>query len=225
MNKSKLRSSKIVFLINGCISTPLKIKGDTFILKNTCAFDSVVSLVCIGYYDFPKYKHYIDSQNDFFKYCKSIAINRAPNSKYCEIYKLLKSNGLLEASRTSICSVQCFDAQCNVQHLLCQFKVSSIVKKTKYINCPTLIEHINLLSPNMKIIVQNNFTKEILEKELETCYSKNLTKKCSSCLKNVQIKYNIQPNIFVEVDLMGYYGQESCQLGTIPFSIMMNGYK
>lgn len=63
MKKTRLRSNKMVPLINGSISTPIKIKNKTVIINNTCAFDTIVSIVCIGFYDFPKYKNCIDNSN------------------------------------------------------------------------------------------------------------------------------------------------------------------
>lgn len=64
MKKVKLRSNKIVPLISGSISTPIQLRSQTFITNNNCAFDTIVSIVCIGFNDFPKYKKYVEnSQN------------------------------------------------------------------------------------------------------------------------------------------------------------------
>lgn len=57
-NKSKLRSNKIVSMTNGSISTPLKKRNRILIVNNTCAFDTTLSVICIGYYDFSKYQNY-----------------------------------------------------------------------------------------------------------------------------------------------------------------------
>lgn len=97
--------------------------------------------------------------------------HRALTSKYHMRYNLLKSNGLLEASSSQICGVQCFDAQCNVQKLLKKFKVSSMIKNIKCSERPFSNEQIAILSPNMKIIIQKRFSKESLKKELEICCS------------------------------------------------------
>jgi len=120
----KIRSNKTVPLINGSISTPIKIKNKTFTVNNTCAFDTIVLIVCIGFYDYPKYKNYIqNSENELFKFCKTIAIRGALKSEYIKRYELLNCYGLLEVSGKSMCGFQCYDAQCTIQNLLKQFKV------------------------------------------------------------------------------------------------------
>jgi len=225
MKKTRLRSNKIVPLINGSISTPIKIKNKTFIINNTCAFDTIVSIVCIGFYDFPKYKNYIEnSHNELLKFCESIAIHGALKLEYVKRYKLLDSYGLLEASSNLVCEVQCFDAQCNIQNLLKQFKVSSIIKTIKCPECPITNIHIDLLSPNMEIIIKDGFTRESFETELNKYFKQN-EEVCNICTNNIQIQYITEPNIFIEIDLMGYYGQENCTLESIPMNLMINGCK
>jgi len=69
-------------------------------------FDTIVSIVCIGFYDYPKYKNYIGkSENELFKFCKSIAIHEKLKSEYVKRYELLNSYGLLEKSGNSMCGV------------------------------------------------------------------------------------------------------------------------
>jgi hypothetical protein len=83
---------------------------------------------------------------------------------------------------------------------------------------------IDLLRPNMQVIVKNGFTRESLENELNKCYFQNYDV-CNICTKNVQIEYVIEPNIFIEIDLMGYYGQETCTLASIPINLTINRCK
>jgi hypothetical protein len=169
--------------------------------------------------------NYIEnSQNELFKFCKSIAIHGAFKSEYRKRYELLKLYGLLEVSSNSVCGIQCFDAQCNIQNLLKRFKVSSIIKIIKCSKCPIKKNPIDLLSPNMQVIVKNGFTRESLENELNKYYSQN-DDVCNICTKNVQIEYVTEPNIFIEIDLMGYYGQENCTLASIPINLTINRCK
>lgn len=105
-----------------------------------------------------------------------------------------------------------------------QFRVSSIIKTIKCPKCPITNNHIDLLSPNMQIIMQNGFTRESLETELNIYFKQN-QEVCNICTNNVQIQYKTQPNIFIEIDLMGYYGQENCTLSSIPTNLTINGCK
>lgn len=225
MKKTRLRSNKTVPLINGSISTPIKIKNKTFIVNNTCAFDTIVSIVCIGFYDYPKYKNYIqNSENELFKFCKTIAIRGALKTEYIKRYELLNCYGLLEVSGKSVCGVQCFDAQCNIQNLLKQFKVTSIIKSSKCNKCPVKNNYIEVLSPNMQTIINDGFTRESLENELNKYFLQN-QEVCRMCSKDMKLQYKTEPNIFIEIDLMGYYGQENCTLASLPTNITMNGYE
>jgi len=172
MKKTRLRSNKTVPLINGSISTPNKIKNKTFFVNNTCAFDTIVSIVCIGFYDFSKYKYYRqNSENELFKFWKTIAIHGALKSEYIKRYELLNYYGLLEVSGKTMCGVQSFDAQCNIQNLLKPFKVTSIKKISK---CnPAKNNYIEVLSPNLQTIINDGFTRGSLDTELNKYFLQN----------------------------------------------------
>lgn len=106
-------------MINGNISTPLRKKNKTFIVNNTCAFDTILSVIFIGYYDFPKYQKYIENlNNNFLQFCKSIAIHRASTKDFHKRYELLKTSGILVSPNSEMSGD-------NVMTLNVTYKISS----------------------------------------------------------------------------------------------------
>ncbi|KAL5237552.1 hypothetical protein ACI65C_004962 [Semiaphis heraclei] len=82
-------------------------------------------------------------------------------------------------------------------------------------------EYHNLLSPNMKILGTKCFSKEILETEIHKYISTRL-EQCKSCCNYMEIMHEVEPHVFIEVDLLGYYGNAKCKISSIPTAIMIN---
>jgi len=198
-------------------------KKKTFIVNNTCAFDTILSVICIGYYDFPKYKNYIENMNtEFLLFCKSIAIHGASTKDYHKRYELLKMSGILERPNYEVSGVQCYDAQCNIQNLIKQLKVISGKKVINCDNCSVIKdEYLNLLSPNMKILGTQGFNKETLETEINK-YLSTRQELCNLCCNYMETMYEVEPHIFIDVDLLGYYGDANCKISSIPTTIMIS---
>lgn len=58
--------------------------------------------------------------------------------------------------------------------------------------------------------------------EVKKCLD-NDNEVCKSCLKSATITYTMEPHIiFIEVDLMGFYGNENCTVSSIPETIIIN---
>lgn len=68
LKKPGMRSTKNVLIFNGNITTPVRHEKSTFIVNNTCAFDSVVFAIGISYTDHFNYKNYIDESSNRFLY-------------------------------------------------------------------------------------------------------------------------------------------------------------
>ncbi|XP_050065364.1 uncharacterized protein LOC126554327 [Aphis gossypii] len=118
--------------------------------------------------------------------------------------------------------VQCYDAQCNIQNLIKQLE---IISGKKIINCDRCgsvkNENINFLTPNMKTIAKKGFTKETLETEINKCISRR-QELCNSCCNYIDTIYEVESHIFIDVDLLGYYGDVNCKIASIPTTIMIN---
>jgi len=70
-DRSKTKSTVLGILKNGNITDlkPIKIDGFNYTLTNTCAFDSLVHLICTSYVDSMQYSAYIDQEisHNFFE--------------------------------------------------------------------------------------------------------------------------------------------------------------
>lgn len=73
----------------------------------------------------------------------------------------------------------------------------------------------------MNIIGKKGFSKEILETEIHK-YISTRQELCYSCCTYIETMYEVEPHIFVEVDLLGYYGDSNCKISSIPTTIMIN---
>ncbi|CAI6372314.1 unnamed protein product [Macrosiphum euphorbiae] len=74
-DRSKTKSVILGILKNGNISDlkPVNIEGFSYTVTNTCAFDSLVHLICSSYVDSTQYSTYIDQEisHDFFELVSS----------------------------------------------------------------------------------------------------------------------------------------------------------
>lgn len=160
--------------------------------------------------------------NEFLQFCKSIAIHGASPKDYHKRYELLKISGILERPYSEMSGVQCYDAQCNIQNLISQLKV---ISGKKIINCDTCSvikdEYLNLLSPNMNILGTLGFNQETLETEINK-YLSTRQELCNSCCNYMETVYEVEPHIFIDVDLLGYYGDANCKISSISTTIMIN---
>lgn len=226
INKSKLRSNKMVNLINGSIATPLKIKNKTFIVNNTCAFDTIVSLICIGYYEFPKYREYLsNANNEFLQLCKSISIQGTSKKEYIKRFEILIKEGILETPSIDISGVQLYNAECNIQNLIEKLKIITCRKTIECEKCTVKNEKkIHILNLNIKKIVSKGFNTKILEKEIEK-YIQNKKETCKSCNNFLITTCKIEAHIFIEVDLLEYYSTTNYTLELIPKNITINEKK
>jgi len=73
----------------------------------------------------------------------------------------------------------------------------------------------------MKILGTKGFSKEILETEIHK-YISTGQELCKSCCNYMKIMHEVEPHVFIEVDLLGYYGNANCKISSIPTAIMIN---
>lgn len=194
---------------------------------NTCAFDTIVSIVCINYYDSPKYRDFILSitNNEFLQFCKFVAIYGASKKEYIQRLELLKKCNILGNPLSSIADVECYDANCNIQQLIKNLKLVTGEKISVCCKCHSkTIEPIEMLCPNMKKIAHGGF-ENTLHNEIETII-KEKRDYCNKCTDHSTITYiTIHLLLIIEVDLLGYYGKESCSLSSIPKNLVINDKK
>jgi len=131
-------------------------------------------------------------------------------------------SGILGGPNSEMSGVRCYDAQCNIQNLIKQLKVMSGKKVINCNKCSVIRnEYHNFLSPKMKILGTKGFSKEILETEINK-YISTRKELCKSCCNYMEIMHEVEPHVFIEVDLLGYYGNANSKISFIPTTIMIN---
>jgi len=60
-----------------------------------------------------------------------------------------------------------------------------------------------------------------VETEINKCISRR-QELCNSCCNYIDTIYEVEPHIFIDVDLLGYYGDVNCKIASIPTTIMIN---
>lgn len=116
LSKTCTRSSKTILLQNGNLTTPCKMNKKTFIVSNTCAFDSLVFGIAMAYTDFPSYHVYINSKNiEFFNFIVEIVNHGSSIKIYNSRLKLLNT---IFKSVNYINNVHLLNAECNVSFII-----------------------------------------------------------------------------------------------------------
>lgn len=76
LKKRGTRSTKNILMFNENITTPIRNQKSTFIVNNTCAFDSVVFGIRTSYTNYSFFLNYLDrSNNIFLKFVKDITLH------------------------------------------------------------------------------------------------------------------------------------------------------
>lgn len=207
LNK-KTRSQSNTLLLNGNMTTCLRVSNKRYIVHNTCPFDAVAAVITMAYIDYPQYKHFVDSsENQFLKFCKNLAINGTSQHIYKERLQILKQ---IFKEDDGVTEIKLIDARCNVLFLVTKL----------FINAPSAIENVHCSNNNCPyfnikrnsptIIVRFKNGIECLEKSLHT-YTLTKNTKCneSICKGNVETTIDLQEHIFVETDVLGDIAQFS----------------
>lgn len=231
LNKTHTRSSKNIMLKNGNLTTPCNYKNKKYIVSNTCAFDSLVFGITIGYTDFPSYRSYIQlSKNNFLNFIQEIIYHGTSTKIYNYRLELLTT---MFKSTSCIDNVELLNAECNIS-LIIQGLMKEDPSCIEDISCtndkcrnfkksrtsPTII-----LSPadGLRIITDGiSSLGEILTMYIKTTpeicmlpYNKKL------CRGQKTIKRTLKTHIFIELDALSYEKNNiiSCELTEIPVSI------
>jgi len=88
MNRST-RSKYAMLLINGSMKTPIEINKKMYLISNTCAFDSVTTLITMAITDSKYYKEFIykNTSNMFLTFCNDLAKNGTSAMIYKNVWR------------------------------------------------------------------------------------------------------------------------------------------
>lgn len=197
----KMRSNLNSLLINGNLSTIVKIKSKKYLLNNTCAFDAVAVILSRAYKDNLAYTQFVDnSSNSFLLFCKAVACRGANKNIAKDRVNIIKT---IFSEDLGVSGVNVINAECNVtyivsnllqdlpsanEHVTCNNTNCVDADKLKY--CRTIILN------NKELENISNIEKLLLNYVEETCYS------CPkpSCKGKISAWKTLNQHLFIETD-------------------------
>lgn len=138
LNRSRMRSHMSTLILNGNISPLCNYNKNTYVIINTCPFDSVLVAIAVAYVDYEQYASVIDaSKNEFLNLAKDIGLHGSSKLSYRRRLILLMPYFEISASIPSVYSL---NAECNVlkviQYYMKEDPSSTQIAKCSNKNCP-----------------------------------------------------------------------------------------
>lgn len=133
-----MRSHMSTLILNGNISPLCNYNKNTYVIINTCPFDSVLVAIAVAYVDYEQYASVIDaSKNEFLNLAKDIGLHGSSKLSYRRRLILLMPYFEISASIPSVYSL---NAECNVlkviQDYMKEDPSSTQIAKCSNKNCP-----------------------------------------------------------------------------------------
>ncbi|CAI6376766.1 unnamed protein product [Macrosiphum euphorbiae] len=188
-----MRSHKKTLILNGNISYQCKFKGKTYIVSQTCPFDSVVDAIAVSYTDNVNYKTYIDNtKNKFLQFAKNLALYGGTKSLYEERVLLMLFFDKLEVYS----NVFTINAECNITKII-QCYLKNDPSATQNIDCHKCGKT-TLNSPTVILPITQDL--QSLQSSLldYTKGEKIMCRKCEGFKHSVRI---LGPHLFIETDI------------------------
>ncbi|VVC40048.1 Hypothetical protein CINCED_3A005355 [Cinara cedri] len=213
LNRSRMKT----ILLNGNMSTCVRVSNKKYFVINTCSFDSIAAMISMAYLDHNQYKKYIDSvSNDFLTFCKNIAKKGTTRQTYVSRLLLLKT---IFSTDKGITEVKLIDAKCNVLHIITQLLKNTpsaterrICSNTKCMNAKDTMK----FSPT--IILKFSYDFENLERSLVD-YTAPMFSECSVCHGILTSRRTLNKHLFIETD---FFNNEEFALTDFPQTCKIN---
>lgn len=229
------RTEKDIFLINGglCKGVTIEKSKSLIFARNTCPFDSVISMLATSAIDNPQYFSIIEenvNNLDIFDFIKSLIISGAgaliERRRVTPLYNFynntLKTKTIGDITLSE--SINCWDSARNVWVHLFRFQPSAIItmccnhcKENKSKRYTPKIYEYHTISPNHNIVLSEGFSN------IQSAINfKKPTITCS-CGEMMEPELVINDQIYIELDIRrrdisGNMAQrgESCKIRDIP---------
>ncbi|KAL5246276.1 hypothetical protein ACI65C_013684 [Semiaphis heraclei] len=225
LNRSRMRSHMSTLILNGNISPLCNYNKNTYVLNNTCPFDSVIVAIAVAYVDHEQYALFIDgSKNEFLNLAKDLGLHGSSKLSYRRRLILLMPYFDISAS---IPSVYTLNAECNVLKVIQDYMKhdpsSTQIAKCSNENCSgeNHIRHsASIIINDLNKILKKGFT--CLNMLLEN-YIKSESKPCiyKNCNGILHKEKKLGSHIFIETDQLD---SSKCTifLNEIPVDIILN---
>lgn len=225
-----MRSHLTSVILNGNIAPLCKYNKKTYVVSNTCPFDSVIVSIAVAYIDYEKYASFInETNNEFLNLAKELGLHGSSKSTYNQRLKLLLP--YFDIS-TCIPTVNTLNVECNVIKVvqdyikdnpssthttMCSNTECSVENRTR--NSATIIlNNINKIHTKGFSYLQNLLQRYLLSKTMP-CLQKN-------CYGIISRSINLGNHIFIEADTLSLNSTTySCLLSDIPVKMDLNQKK
>ena len=226
------KKQKICLLQNGNLcQKPMKIDGETFFVRNTCGFDSIVQILMTAAIDHQQYASILrESENRTLKLALMILKNGANSKAFYERAAILKNWCLVEANveandRVLSYNINAWNSIRNTVENLFE-SAPSVRKRETCSHCTGKEYSCTLIAPNHQIIGREGFGS--LEKALDfrECIRKIKCQK-KNCVGLYTLYSTPSFHLFIELDIrpttkFGIASQRlKCRLRQIPVKVRL----
>jgi len=219
MTQKTTRSNLNSLLINGNITTPLKISKQRYLLYNTCPFDSIVVIITMAYIDNDQYKQFIDTEkNDFLQFCKDLIVHGSSKIMYLKRLHILKN--IFDES-DGITNVKVIDARCNITYIIARLlkDVPSAIEELRCSNIMCINAKKNLSSPTIILNFSEGFNRMniALNKYIQPITYHCTEENCDGTLTSTRF---VQKHLFIETEV--YADSRQFSLNEFPTELCLN---
>lgn len=216
LQKKHTRSNLNTLLINGNISTPLKLVNQKYIVMNTCPFDALAVIIVMAYTDLITYGTFIDSsENNMLQFCKSLAIYGPTKKTYTDRLQLLKPFFKISED---ISGIKVIDSRCNVSFIATKLFVNapSAIEKLRCTTDSCINDNKDIESPTIILRCKDLKT---LQASLDNYIRKQIYE-CGSCHKSLSSERTIKNHLLIETDVLAE--NQSFPLSIFPTKLEVN---
>ena len=222
LNSSRLRSTNKTIL-NGNLLSAVKIQRQRLLVSNTCAFDSLLVALTVGYMDFDNFRKYMDGlimNNKFLNLCRDVALHGSSVSTYMTRAEILMDSGVYDKTeiQQGTSMLNCEANVVGLSNRLLSNTPSSVQTKS----CENCNIKKQFYSPTVILKSGKNIDLTTLN-DLITTYTDTKTTKCKLCKNNSYVNTRkLNNHLLIETDFLF---ENECRLSDIPTEIFIQNFR
>lgn len=221
-NKNKKR--KAILLPNGSHCSAVILNNNTYFLRNTCSFDSIVQILATAGIDNIEYHRFLEkATNHTLNFVYNFITNGISKNLFAQRAQILIDCCMSKTQKTITNKILSYtiDAENNIANLIQQILQTNPSKcNTEKCTCGERTIYHSTIAPNHTIISKKGF--RALQEALEfwsPIYNINC---CNACLGKLTCTDELGEHIFIELDVRHHHNLKQslrCSLGEFPTTI------
>ncbi|VVC30785.1 Hypothetical protein CINCED_3A023052 [Cinara cedri] len=210
-------------LLNGNLSSVIKIDEQKYNIYNTCAFDSIAIIISRAFVDNSAYTDFVDanSNSEFLNFCKSVAFIDSSENLNKQRVKMLRRIFNENSEAPNLKTINC---ECNVIKIICDL-LKEYPSAKNHIRCSNnSCKNANTWRNSSTIILDVKELKDL--KNLEGIlkeYTKLRKYNCGRCTEKITAKRALSNHLFIETDQLKKTSQFT--MADIPSEISVENYR